>query len=147
MSEQQEWIRVMHNANDGDNDQRAAWLLENADAIDTLARDHERLKEDMVALLECRPDANGNYLHLGYCNGDRRQPPGVTGHSCCCQPGGVRIRNERDALLTALRALRDKWLSDALRAEMSKHAGWMTHYRALTGCADEITSLLPEDQR
>lgn len=35
--------------------------------------------------LENQPQKNGEYAHLVICSGDRSQPPGTPGVSCCCK--------------------------------------------------------------
>lgn len=38
----------------------------------------------LMAVLLAQPMANGQYVHLVTCSGDRREPAGKPGHSCSC---------------------------------------------------------------
>ena len=64
-------------------------LCETHDLAEASACTHaaDVLQARVRELLEGGPGPNGEYLHLVECSGDRRQPPGTPGITCCCMPG------------------------------------------------------------
>jgi hypothetical protein len=66
--------------------------------LDTATKEKEAIFDDLTRLLEGRQRDNGEWVHLVYCNGDRRKPPGITGYSCCCRPSGQKQKDATTAL-------------------------------------------------
>ena len=76
----------------------------------------EEAKLWVQSLLTGEPMPNDEWPHLVTCSGDRRFPPGVPGHSCCCTPVGLNH-------LAAV-AERDKQWEAAL-TRLGERGGWL----------------------
>lgn len=76
-------------------------------------------QEALRLVLEGKPQTNGEYLHLVECSGDRRQPPGIPGFSCCCRPSPKAVAIEREACANL--ALRIRHSPDGISFYFHKH--------------------------
>jgi len=65
-----------------------AYLLATCDALqqerDEIKAAFDELFADMMCAFEERPNARGEYLHIGYCSASRSKPPGLPQSGCVC---------------------------------------------------------------
>ena len=91
--------------------------------------------------VEAAREARKEYPHLPWCNGDRRVPAGIPGHSCCCLNVQPHIEKEVQAARELIVEWRDRY------EKWRYNHTYPTHFRdtvasAYDKCANELERAL-----